>query len=565
MVGIVDSAGDKVYLKSDQVEDSFMDESFLDAFCRSPLWAGLIKNTQESTSMMGDEFLWANNNWTVFTLPIYEDDNLLGVIGIFYRSPGMRAIKRKMKQLDEINKEFSIIFETSFDGFTITDGQGRVLRVNRSHGRLTGINPQDMVGNLISDCVKDGLFSNPVTMRVLQEKRSITVQQRMQNGKHLLVTGTPAFDANGNIIRVVSNVRDITELKTLQDKLAEKEQSSERCLMELKHLRKQRLYHDKIIAVSEPMRNILAEVKQVEDKDVTVILLGETGVGKGIIAQAIHQSSKRKNEPFIDINCGAIPENLLESELFGYVNGAFTGARKGGKPGIFEMAQHGTLFLDEIGELPLGLQVKLLKALQEKQIRRIGGTEPIPVDVRIMCATNRDLKQMVADGDFRADLYYRLFVVPIYIPALRNRREDIVPLLEYYLDKFNQKYNCSKKITPELLKNLLQYSWPGNVRELENLIERLVVSEPSTLISGEHVPELRNLKKTYYDNNANEGTEMEIIPLRQAVEETEKHLIREALKRYGSMGKAAKSLGLDRTTVLRKISKYQIPYAYTKN
>ena len=560
LIVVVDSNGEKVYL--DLYQASNLNDRFMDSFNQSSLWISLLNAATRGISRQGEELSWGDIDWTVFTLPVYEKEKLLGAVGLFYYSPEIHAVIKQIRHLEEMYKEVNTIIETSYDGFNVTDGQGVVLRVNRSHQRITGSRPENMVGKHILDCVKEGELSDSVTMEVLKHKRTVTAQQQVRNGKHIIVTGTPVFDEAGEIIRVVCNLRDITELKTLEGKLAETEKSSKQYRNELEHLRKQHLYHEQIITASEAMNKILDEVQQVADKDVTVIVLGETGVGKGVIAKEIHQSSIRRDGPFIDINCGAIPPALLESELFGYEHGAFTGAKKGGKPGIFELAQHGTLFLDEIGELPMDLQVKLLKVLQEKQILRVGGTAPIPVDVRIICATNRNLREMMANGDFRSDLYYRLFVVPIYIPALRYRKDDIIPLMNYYLDKFNQKYGCAKEMAPEVQKKMLHYSWPGNVRELENLVERLVVSVPVTTIDAGHIPELYMGEKSYWKDERGWGPG--IVPLRQAVEEKEKYLIVQALKECGSMTKAAKRLGLDRTTVLRKVSKYSIPYQKIK-
>jgi transcriptional regulator with PAS, ATPase and Fis domain len=286
--------------------------------------------------------------------------------------------------------------------------------------------------------------------------------------------------------------------------------------------------------------------------DSTVLLIGDSGVGKEVLAKHIHNNSVRKDGPFIKINCGAIPETLLESELFGYERGAFTGASKEGKPGLFEMAHNGTLLLDEIGDLPLSLQVKLLRALQDREICRIGSTKTLSVNVRILAATNRNLAEMVQQGTFREDLFFRLNVVPVQIPPLRDRRPDIIPLLYHFCNKYYKKYNIRKQFSPEVLEEFYEYNWPGNIRELENIVERLVVTAPETMITPAHLPEgFRKVTKSSAAKIVVQG----VMPYKEALLEMENALIGEALKLYGSTYKAAKVLGIDQSTVIRKLQK----------
>jgi len=282
-----------------------------------------------------------------------------------------------------------------------------------------------------------------------------------------------------------------------------------------------------------------------------------------VLAKKIHQISSRREGPYLKINCCAIHANLLESELFGYEGGSFTGAKKGGKAGLLEAARGGTLFLDEIGDISMELQVKLLRVLQEKEIVRVGGVKTIEIDTRFIFATNRDLKAMVAEGRFRKDLYYRINVMPILIPALRDRKEDIKPFLEFFLKKFNQKHGYDKQFSPDLIETLCDYSWPGNVRELENLVERLVVSVYSNVIDTVHFPEpmIANPLSMLEAPLAPSASTSQ-MQLRAAVETMEKKLITQALLEQGSMGRAASVLGVDRTTILSKIGKYGIKYEY---
>jgi transcriptional regulator with PAS, ATPase and Fis domain len=282
-----------------------------------------------------------------------------------------------------------------------------------------------------------------------------------------------------------------------------------------------------------------------------VLIQGESGVGKELVVDLIHANSSRKNKPLVKVNCGAIPETLLESELFGYEEGAFSGASKNGKPGYFEMANNGVLFLDEIGEMPLNLQVKLLRVLQEKEVCRIGGGSVLKLDVRIVAATNRNLYELVQENKFRKDLFYRLNVVPIYVPALRERKDDIAALSLFFLDIFNRKHGTHKRLTPEVLQCFLNYSWPGNIRELENLIERLMVTVINDTITTNDLP-------FYIYSSAGEDKEKELIPLRQAVENAERQMLEIAFARYHSTYEVAEALEINQSTVVRKAAKYGI-------
>lgn len=308
-----------------------------------------------------------------------------------------------------------------------------------------------------------------------------------------------------------------------------------------------------IIAYSIEMGKVLQVATKVAQVTSTVMILGESGVGKEVVARFVHNASLRRGGPFVTINCGAIPPNLLESELFGYEAGAFTGAKRQGKPGMIETASSGTLFLDEISDLPLDLQVKLLQVIQERRLTRVGGIQPIEVDIRIIAATNRDLAKMVERGEFRADLFYRLNVVPIVIPPLRSRRDDIIPLIYHFLAKHNNTHRYNKTISRETREVLTRYSWPGNVRELENLIERLVVTVEGDEIGVEDLPQY--IKER--DVSCNSKVIVEgVIPLREAVEEVERQLIKHAQEEHETTYEIAEALGVNQSTVVRKLKKY---------
>jgi transcriptional regulator with PAS, ATPase and Fis domain len=304
------------------------------------------------------------------------------------------------------------------------------------------------------------------------------------------------------------------------------------------------------MADQEVSGRVFALARQVASSPVKVLLQGETGVGKTLVAQFIHNASPRASEPFLALNCGALPENLIEAELFGYAPGAFTGAGPKGKRGLLELAHHGTLFLDEIGDLPLPVQVKLLKVIEENRFIPVGGLELKEVDVRIISATHHDLKQLVAEGRFRADLFYRLNVVPINIPALRERSEEIPPLLHYYLESFNSRYERQVQWSLEALDLMCEYAWPGNIRELINIVERLVVTNQSGTIEALDLPEeILNLNPQNTDDSR--------LPLRKVLENAERSAIRAALQVHKTTRLAAKALGVSQATVVQKMKRWE--------
>jgi len=465
-----------------------------------------------------------------------------------------KKLLNEVKNLNELYRQLTEVFDYCFDEIYVTDGNGVTLFVSKVCEEFYGVKVEDMVGKNVWDLEKQGMFSRSVTSKVLEKKEQVTLLQTTKNGKKLLVTANPIWGENGEIETVVTISRDMTELSNLKDKLAETEELSMVYLTEIEKLRTGKSKNEcNVIAESGQMKEILEMVKRIAKVDSTVLIEGESGVGKGVIAFRIHKLSRRSNKSFMSVNCSAIPENLIESELFGYEEGAFTGASKSGKKGYFEMTDGGTILLDEIGEIPLGLQVKLLQVIQEKKIRRVGGNKDIAVDVRIITATNQDIKKLVREGTFREDLFYRLYVVPLWIPPLRHRREDISPLIEQFLKEFNDQYKLKKQIMQDALDYLNLYDWPGNVRELANLIERLVVTTDSDLIKGYHLPSyVLNSDMT----RQNEVTISGICTLKKAIEEAESQLIKRAYEKYGNTYKIAEVLQVNQSTVVRKIHKY---------
>ncbi|WP_206811700.1 sigma 54-interacting transcriptional regulator [Paradesulfitobacterium ferrireducens] len=482
----------------------------------------------------------------VYKNPIISRGKIIGAIGIFQDISELEQISYELKVVQEMNNELNAILDFSADGFVISSGQGVILRDNKSSRAMLGIKEASIVGKHVTWLIENGYTFESPTLKVLDKKGPVTVIQHLSSGREIVHTGTPIFDENGNISRVVVNLRDLSELNFLREQLREAQSLSSKYFNELDKFRKEQLRKEVIIqsAVMEKKLETAIKVAQV---DSTVLLLGESGVGKEQIAGIVHGASNRAKNPFIKLNCASIPPNLIESELFGYEGGSYTGASKEGRPGLFEIADGGTLFLDEIGELPFDMQSKLLRVLQEKEIYRVGGRKPIKLDVRIIAATNRDLEQMIKAGKFRQDLFYRLNVISILIPPLRDRKEDIPPLIHHFLEKYNQKYNKQKKISPQLLERFIYHEWKGNIRELENTIERLVVLSPRDLIDLDFLID---------GNQDNSNKEPMSLNLKDVLEETEKNLILRVYGECGSTRKAAKLLGIDQSTIVKKMKRY---------
>lgn len=439
------------------------------------------------------------------------------------------------------------------DDILVTNVDGIILKVSEVTGKIYGVDSESLIGKSVYDLEAQGLFSPILTPMVVKGNKKITFVQTTNKGKKLLVTGIPVYNENGVLYRVVSYSHDITELVKYKDFLMNMEEEMERVKSELGHLRNKQLHDAGIIANSEEMKKVISTALQLSEVDVNALILGESGVGKSLLAKFIHNKSHRKSGPFIEVNCGAIPDSLFEAELFGYEAGAFTGANQKGKRGLIELSNGGTLFLDEIGELSLPHQVKVLKVIQEKQFYRVGGTKPIHVDFRLISATNKDLSQAISEKLFREDLYFRLNVVPVTIPPLRKRTEDIVPLIHLLLQKFGEKYNKERKLDEAVIHHLLHYQWKGNVRELINIMERLVVISPSTLITVEQLPE--HIKETLPATTSNLTDSQN---LKEMIEETEKQFLLNARKRYKTTVRMAEALGISQPSIVRKMKKYQI-------
>lgn len=437
------------------------------------------------------------------------------------------------------------------DAVMICDGQGNVISVHDTYEYFFGVTKAYVVGKSVYELEEEGIFSPSVTRMVIEQRKRIVTTQRNKKGTLILTTGIPIFDQKDELRYVVCfNAMDVMQLENIKKKYNQLKTVLEYKNEEVDVLRQKYLKPANMEFRSANMARMWECATQLAATKANILITGETGVGKSLVAKEIHFASKCAGGPFVEINCAALHENLIESELFGYEKGAFTGANTSGKIGKIELADGGTLFLDEIGELPLSAQAKLLEVIESKTIERVQGNKKISVDFRLIAATNRNLLEDVEKGLFRRDLYYRLNVARLHIPPLRERRLDIPFLANIFLQKFKEKYEKEVSFSPQFIDFMDEYSWPGNVRELQNLIERMVITTAGNTIDVEYLP--IDIVK-----------ELDIIPyhssptsLPEMVEEYEKKIILNSIKRYHTTVAVAKDLGISQSCVSRKIAKY---------
>lgn len=484
--------------------------------------------------------------------PLHKGEQIAGAIGIFEDITENEKLYKSLRKLRGLNLEMVGILESMHDGIIVMDSWGRVLRINSSFELITKVSASKILEANVEQLINWGCLPSVVLPEVLVMKKSIHVIEKIKDRDYLTVAN-PIFNGDGETIGIVVILKDIDYLNELILNLQVTQELASRYFNEVDSIKDNANKKD-MVASSIAMKRVISLAQKVAKVDSNVLITGETGVGKEVVAQSIHRCSNRMQGPFIKLNCGAIPEPLLESELFGYEAGAFSGAKREGKQGLIELADGGSLFLDEIGDLPMNLQVKLLRVLQEREVMRVGGTKPKKVDFRLIAATHRDLQKMVKEQAFREDLYYRLNVIPVHIPSLRERKEDIVPLAIFFLNKFNKKYDLNKKISPEVIQNLLKYDWPGNIRELENTIERLIVTSDSNVIVENSLKDTRNF---------NPVNESEPKLMFNVVEETEKQLIMEAQQQCRTTREMASILGISQSAVVKKMKKYGINKTHT--
>ncbi len=466
----------------------------------------------------------------------------------------LRTIRDHLEGLEEDVLDFEEIANHLYDGIYISDGDGNTLFVNKSYTRITGIPPERVLGRNVVDIIEEGLiYKNAVTLEVIKQKKTVnSIGESLVNKNKMLITGSPIFDKKGRVKKVVINNRAMTDLDEIKSQL-EKTQTKLKIFQEenivkeqeLSHLRKSQIDKSSLVGECPAIQNIKMLISQVAPTDASVLITGPTGTGKEILANEVVKHSRRHDKPFIKINCSAIPENLLESELFGYEKGTFTGASKEGRIGLFEIANGGTLLLDEIGDMSMDLQCKLLRVLQEKEVKRIGAHKPVAVDVRIISATNKDIKQEIKRGTFREDLYYRINVLPINLPSLSERGDDIDLFKEYFLKKFNKKYAKNLQLNNKTVRVLKEYRWPGNIREFENVIERLVIIANDAATAHGLVESMLHMEEDISDTESGKS-------YKELVHDFERQLLRKALDKYRTTTNAAKHLQLDQSTIVKK-------------
>lgn len=438
---------------------------------------------------------------------------------------------------------FERIVESSHDEIFVCDRDGYMIYCNKAFESNYGIDREDMIGKTAMFLNEAGYSNQTPIPAVVKHKKKVSMEQKTITGKTLIITATPVFDENGDIEFIVENSRDISELNSIKEKikLYENTISSFNKSQSL-------IYNDTTIKGSS-MKSILEIAKNVAKTNVNVLLLGESGCGKTTLAKHIHLNSKRAGKPFITINCSTISPNLLESELFGYEGGAFTGANSKGKIGLVELANEGTLFLDEIGDIPKELQSKFLQLIQDKTFTSVGGVKTKKVDIRFISATNVDLINSINQKKFREDLYYRINVVELKIPPLRDRKEDLLELIFHFFKKYSNIFNLDKSMSTEVINVLLNYNYPGNMRELENIIQNILVTSSSDYIELHHLPKSVLHHVDFVKDEENNS-------LDNLMENYEKLLICKYYKNNPSSYKLAKALNISQSKASRLIRKY---------
>ena len=438
------------------------------------------------------------------------------------------------------------------DSIFVTDGYGNVVFANEVASQRVGLPISELEGRNVQDMVRDGVYNYSTVMEAIRTKREVAAEINRSDDLHTFSNSVPVLGEDGRVRMVITNNMSIERSKEWEEIIGREKLKTDMLRRELDYLR----LKDKrvIVANSREMKDILNSVNNIASSDANIVILGESGTGKDMIARIIHEQSWRSDESFISVNCAAMPENLLESELFGYEGGAFTGALSKGKIGLFEAASGGTLFLDEIGEMSPALQSRLLRVIENHEIRRVGGVENIPVDVRIICATNSNLEEMIQEKTFREDLYYRLAVFTLKLPRLADRQDDIIPIAELFLRELNEKYNTHKRFSDITIETMKNYSWPGNIRELRNVVERIFVVSRGDELVFTPVPTASYGK--YFSELPNPLLGSSEMTLKEFSDKVESQYITKILDECGGVvTEAAKRLGVHRSVIYRKLNK----------
>lgn len=455
-------------------------------------------------------------------------------------------------------EELKELLNYYYGNVLVTDGDGVLIYLNESAASSFGLTVDEIVGHTCYEMQREGYYDYSVAKEALEGKKSVISRYTTKKGISVICCANPIFDENGNIKRLVVYTQDMNMLKNVMQEIENEKLKTKSMQQTLTYLQ-ERMACQNIVCASEVMDDLFKILLNIAPTDSTVMIYGESGTGKEVLANFVHQNSARRDKPFIPINCAAIPTELMEAEFFGYERGAFTGANREGKAGLFEMADGGTIFLDELGEMPLSLQSKLLRVLESGEVKRIGSSKTLKTDVRIIAATNRDLKKMVKENTFREDLYYRLNVIPVKIPPLRERHEDIEAFSLHFLNEYNRKYGKNVQLSDKVMEDFKEYSWPGNIRELRNEIERYVITEGRMRLAmdvgspterDDFAPVITDGGKTISFNGY-------IGPLKEVMGKYEMEYINSVIKECGGvMTEAAKKLGIHRSALYKKLDKY---------
>ena len=444
-------------------------------------------------------------------------------------------------------------FDVFQDGIWISDADSTCLFVNKKYEELSGFTRKWMMGRKATSIVAEGIFDVAVNPEVISTGRPVSKIQTLSNGRHLSLDGFPIFNREGKVIMCITFIRDISTIVNMENRLAQQRELLNTLVRINNSAGLQAGEDGSDFIFSSAMEAFLSKARIMAQTDISILILGETGVGKDVMAQRIHAMSRRADKPFIKVDCGSISPNLIESELFGYIGGAFSGASRGGRMGLIEAAAGGTVFFDEIGELPLPLQTRLLRFLQDGVIVRVGTNTPKKVDVRVVAATNKDLEKAVSRGEFRSDLYYRLKIAVLNIPPLRKRKDDILPLAKFFFRYFFVGYNRPLTMTDEVEPLLLSYEWPGNVRELKSMMQEAVVTCPESEVRPHHLPIKAGIPVREETASAGEF-DFEGKDYHDLMREMECRMLRAAIARFsGNMTAASRMLRMDRSTMFRKI------------
>lgn len=511
---------------------------------------GLLEVVHSGIPEFGTKFQVGRRQYISNRTPIIKDGEVVGAVGVFQDVSEIEKVLQELQSVKQLNEELRTTVASSYDGIIICNNQGEILRCNPAVGRILEVSWEDLLGRPFKDLVDRGIFQKNILYLVKKQEGLVSILESSSTEHSLVITGNPVYDEAGEMVKIVINIRDMSELIVLREALEESIQLSEKYQAEIAQMKNHQETSGDLRSCSIIMKNVLDLASRVSQVDSPVVLIGEQGVGKEEIAKLIHFQSKRREGAFYKLNCGSFPYQLLEIEIFG--QGITLGNRIKGKTGLLELANHGSVYLEDIGKMPLNLQGRLLRVLKDKMLQISGGKETVSVDVRILAGTNRPLIELVEKGLFREDLYFSLNVVPIKVPALRERKEDLIPLVLSYLEQNNKRHGMDKVISPDAVQLLLDYPWLGNVREMANVLERLVVTARGKIISAKEVDLVLYEKDK---SPLRSVTVTNVIPLKEAVDDLERQLVTLAMEQYGTTVKAAEALGVNQSTVVRKLQK----------